>query len=197
MADFAKYRKQLEPYKDVLVFMLCLLGAHFFWKLTVTADEHGGGPVLWFGMNISLPFDYMARHVAKAVYWLVGLTRDTLQYYPPDVLRFDSGSSERIVWGCTALKQSFIWLVIMLFARGQWQRKLWFIPLGWVCIYLFNILRIYIITLVIEQHPEMFGILHNHILKYLFYGMMFLLWVWWTERIAKPKAGKASDPANA
>ena len=185
MSAISKYKQIIEPYKDVLLFMICLLGAHFFWKFTVVADEQGGGPVVWLGLNISLPFDYMSRHVAKVVYRLVSLTRDTLQYYPPDVLRFNSGSSEKIVWGCTALKQSFIWLIIMLFARGRWLNKLWFIPLGWVFIYLFNILRIYIITLVIEFHPEMFTLLHTYILKYLFYGMIFLLWVWWTERLSK------------
>ncbi len=167
--------------------MVCLLCAHFFWKLTVIADEHGG-PVFWFGLNISLPFDYLSRHVAKVVYFMVSLTRDTIQYFPPDVLRFDSGSSVKIVWSCTALKQSFIWLVIMLFARGRQWRKLWFIPLGWVCIYVFNILRIYWITLVIEHHPEMFELLHTYVFKYLFYGMLFLLWVLWVEKIGKPAA---------
>ena len=161
--------------------MVCLLAAHFFWKLTVRADETGG-PVFWFGMNISLPFDYLARHVAKTVYMLVSLSRDTVQYYPPDMLRFDTGSSMRIVWSCTALKQAFIWLVIMLFARGSWLRKLWFVPLGWVCIYLFNIFRIYIIALIIEHHPELFELMHAWVFKYLFYGMMFLLWVWWVEK---------------
>ena len=170
--------------------MVCLLSAHFFWKWTVVADENGGGPVFWLGMNISLPFDYMSRHVAKVVYRLVCLTRDTILYFPPDILRFDSGSSVKIVWGCTAIKQAFIWLVIMLFARGRQWHKLWFIPIGWVCIYAFNILRIYWITLVIEHHPEMFELLHSYIFKYLFYGMMFLLWVLWAERVGKSKADK-------
>lgn len=182
MSKLQAYKHRMAPYTDVILFAVCLLAAHFFWKLTVIADEHGG-PVVWFGMNISMPFDYLSRHVAKVVWHIVSLTRDTLQYFPPDILRFDSGSSVKIVWSCTALKQAFIWLVIMLFARGKWYNKLWFVPLGWIYIYIFNILRIYLIALVIEHHPDMFNVLHTYVFKYLFYGMLFLLWVWWVEKL--------------
>lgn len=181
-----KIKVLFVPYIDVLLFMVCLLVAHFFWKWTIVADEHGG-PVYWFGWNISYPFDYMCRHVAKVVYKLVGLTRDTLCFVAPDTLRYINGNSVKIVWSCTALKQSFIWLIIMLFARGHQWYKLWFIPLGWLCIYGFNIMRIYVIVLVIEHYPQMFDLLHAYVFKYLFYGMMFMLWVWWTERIV-PKS---------
>ena len=194
MSKLQTYKERLAPYTDIILFAVCLLAAHFFWKFTVIADEHGG-QVLWFGLNISLPFDYMSRHVAKVVWRLVSLTRDTLQYFPPDILRFDSGSSVKIVWSCTALKQAFIWLVIMLFARGSWFNKLWFVPLGWVCIYLFNIFRIYIIALVIEHHPEMFNLLHTYVFKYLFYGMLFLLWVLWVE-VLKDYKVKKEKPTN-
>ena len=99
-------------------------------------------------------------------------------------MRFDSGSSVRIVWSCTALKQSFIWLIIMLVARGKWLRKLWFLPLGFVAIYLFNILRIALIAMIIEHHPELFELMHSYIFKYLFYLMLFGKWVWWTNSLS-------------
>lgn len=184
MVNISKYKSLLAPYVDVLLFMVCLLVAHFFWKFTIVADEHGG-PVYWLGMNISYPFDYMSRHVAHAVYKLVGFTRDTLHFYPINTLRYTNGNAVSIVWSCTALKQAFIWLIIILFARGRQWHKLWFIPLGWACCYAFNIFRIYIIVLFIEQHPDWFEVLHGYIFKYLFYGMMFALWVWWTEKFKR------------
>lgn len=176
--------KRLAPYQDVILFMVCLLVAHFFWKLTVEADEHGG-PVYWFGWNISAPFDLLAEHITAVVYWLLSHLRNTVSLLSPTVFRFDSGLSIGIVWSCTALKQSFIWLVIMLFARGSGRRKLWFIPLGWLCIYLFNIFRITAVALLVEYHHDWFPFLHNYLFKYLFYGMLFLLWVWWVEKIGK------------
>lgn len=172
----------LKPYTDIILFVIALLAANFFWKFTMHGDE-GGIQVIWLGMDITQPFDIMAAHVADAVYWLVDIVRDTIHRYPNNILRFDSGSSVRIVWSCTALKQSFIWLIIMLAARGKWLKKLWFIPLGWVAIYAFNILRIALITLIIEHHPELFEMMHTYIFKYLFYLMMFGLWLWWTHKI--------------
>lgn len=186
-----KYRlpAAVEPYTDVLLFVVCLLAAHFFWKLTIDADEQGG-PVFWFGLNISPPFDLLSEHIARTTYRLLSLTRDTVHYLPPDLIRFDNGHSVRIVWSCTALKQSFIWLVIMLFARGSWKRKLWFIPLGWLAIYVFNILRITLIAMIVEPRPDLFDLMHAYVFKYLFYGMLFLLWVWWVERLADRKGQK-------
>ena len=76
----------------------------------------------------------------------------------------------------------------MLATAGDWKSKTWFIPFGWLCIFAFNILRIVAITMFIEYHPDWFNVLHKYIFKYLFYGMMFMLWVWYVERIRKPVA---------
>ena len=179
-----KYIEPLRPYYDIILFVVALLTANYFWKFTVLGDE-GGTMVTWFGLNITRPFDFMAHHIASFVYWLLQLTNEHVHFTQPNLIHFDTGTGTRIVWSCTALKQSFIWIVIMFFARGSWKRKLWFIPLGLVCTYVFNILRITLIAMAIEHHPEWFDFLHEHLLKYLFYGMLFLLWLWWTNRISE------------
>lgn len=182
------YCNALQPYYDIILFVVALLAANFFWKFTVMGDE-GGSQVTWFGLDITDPFDALAAHIADAVFWLVHLTRDTIHQLPDNILWFTSGSSVKIVWSCTALKQAFIWLIIMLVARGthgKWLHKLWFIPMGWLCIYIFNILRISWITMIIEHHPELFELMHTYLFKYLFYLMLFGLWVWWTQAHFQP-----------
>lgn len=172
----------LKPYRDIILFVVCLMAANYFWKYTVTGDEDATD-VFWFGLNITMPFATLSEHIAGVVAWLVSLFRDTCTYIPPYSLRFDSGMAIRVVWSCTALKQSFIWLIIMLFARGAWKHKAWFIPFGWLCIYVFNILRIAAIALLTEFHPDRFELYHSYVFKYLFYFMLFMLWVWWVEKI--------------
>ncbi|MBQ6724134.1 MAG: archaeosortase/exosortase family protein [Paludibacteraceae bacterium] len=174
--------ESLKPYRDVIVFMITLLVANYFWKFTMMGDEDGE-VVKWFGLNVTAPFDILSRHIAAAVYWLVDLFRDTVTMTDAYSIRFDSGSGTRIIWGCSGLKQSFIWLCLILTVRGGWKQKLWFIPIGWICCYAFNILRIFLITLLIEQHPDWFHMLHDYIFKYLFYGMLFSLWVIFVEKI--------------
>jgi exosortase/archaeosortase family protein len=178
-----KYIELLKPYYDIMLFVVALLAANYFWKFTVLGDE-GGDQVTWFGIDISRPFDFMAQHIAHVVYWLIQLTNDAVLFFEPNTIHFATGSGTKIVWGCTGIKQSFIWIIIMLVARGSWKRKLWFIPLGLLCAYLFNILRITLIAMALEHHPESFELLHNYLFKYLFYGMLFCLWIWWTHRIA-------------
>ena len=187
MADFhsqiSNLKAQIRPYQDVIIFMVTLLIANYAWKWTMVGDECGDA-VTWLGLDVTRPFEIMAAHVASAVYWLLTLCRDTVHFYQStNTIYFDSGSSTTIVWGCTGLKQAFIWLCLMLTVRGGWIHKTWYVPLGWACCYAFNILRIFLISLFIEVHPEWFPVLHDHIFKYLFYGMMFLMWVIFVEKI--------------
>ena len=183
MKNIKKHIEPLKPYTDIILFVVALLAANYFWKFTVLGDE-GGDIVTWFGMDISRPFDFMAQHIAHTVYWLIQLTNDHVYFFEPNHIHFATGTGTRIVWSCTALKQAFIWLIIMLVARGKWLRKLWFIPLGFVAIYLFNILRIALIAMIIEYHPDLFEMMHSYVFKYLFYLMLFGMWVWWTNRLA-------------
>ena len=179
---FERLRRSLTPYKDVIIFMVTLLVANYFWKFTMIGDENGE-TVTWFGMDVTAPFEYMACHIASAVYWLVSLFRDTAYMVGEHTVRFESGSGTTIIWGCSGLKQSFIWMCLILTVRGGWKHKLWFIPLGWLVCYAFNILRIFLITLMIEHHPDWFHVLHDYLFKYLFYGILFCLWVIFVEKI--------------
>lgn len=189
-SQISNLQLRLKPYSDVIIFMVTLLVANYAWKWTMVGDENGDS-VTWFGMDITAPFEFMACHIASMVYWLVSLFRDTAYMTDAHTIRFASGTGTTIIWGCTALKQSFIWLCLILTVKSStvtsgkalWLKKLWFIPFGWVCCYLFNILRIFLIALFIEHHPEWFHLLHDYIFKYLFYAMLFGLWVWFVESI--------------
>lgn len=178
-----KRKFDISPYIDIILFVAALLAANYFWKFTVLGDE-GGEQVTWFGLDITAPFTWLATHIARVVYGLVHLTHDGVTLVG-NTICYPNGTGTTIVWSCTGLKQSFIWLIIMLAARGPWKKKAWFIPLGLVCVYAFNILRIALITIAVEHHPEWFELLHAYVFKYLFYGMQFLLWLWWTYGIAE------------
>lgn len=178
--------RTLRPYRDIIAFAVCLLAANYVWKFTVDGDE-GTNLVSWFGLNITAPFRVLSEHIARVCYRLTLLFMPDATFVSPYTITFPSGFAYSVVWSCTGLKQSFIWLIIMLFARGSWQRKLWFIPLGWACAYVFNIVRITLIGLLCAPHPEHFPFYHTILFKYLFYAVLFALWVWWIERIGKVK----------
>jgi exosortase/archaeosortase family protein len=198
-----KHKEALRPYKDVIIFMLTLFAVNYFWKFTVKGDEYGN-MVTWFGLDVTAPFEFMACHVASAVYWLVSLFRDNVELIDQHIIRYDNGVGTTIVWGCSGLKQMFIWTFLILTVRDVRKadkakspitnhqsslllRKLCYIPFGWICCHAFNILRIFLITLMIENHPTWFHPLHDYVFKYAFYGMLFLLWVVFIEKIRPSK----------
>ena len=125
----------LQPYEGIIRFVVAMLAANYFWKFTVLGDEHGYGAVTWFGMDLTWYFNQMADHIAGVVYTMLSWFDSTVTLTNGNHLRFVSaGIGTSIVWGCTGIKQSFIWLIIMLAARGRWLDKLWYTGRMAVCI---------------------------------------------------------------
>lgn len=184
MINWQKIKAQIAPYADVMRFMAVLLIGNALWKMIFKGDEMGNY-ITCCGHDITHFFTMASTHVAKVCFLLVHALDDaaTLQY--GHVISFPNATSVSIVWGCSAVKQGVLFTLIMLFAKGNYLHKLWFIPLGWIAVYVFNILRITIIALLIQHHPTWFEFLHSYFFKYLFYAMIFALWVIWTERLAK------------
>ena len=166
-----------------------MLAANWLWKLIVLGDEDGYGAVTCLGVDLTWQFDRMADHIAGVLHTLLQALGEQVTLTNGNRLRFvETGVGVSIVWGCTGIKQSFIWLAIMLAARGRWIDKLWYIPVGWLFAYAFNIFRILMVALLTKNHPDWFEVLHTYLFKYLFYGCFFLLWLYYDERIASKHA---------
>lgn len=181
-----KFPEKLLPFKGVIYFIVILVIAHFFWKFTVLGDE-SDTIVSFFGLDISAPFTFMANHVAKVVKYILTAVGYDIVREPGNILRHENGNAVRIVWACTGIKQAYIFFCIIAFYYGSFKTKLWYIPLGIVVTYIFNIFRIAFITGLVSKHNNLFDIFHEHIFKYLFYGLIFGMWVLWEEKLSKNK----------
>ena len=186
-----KIPESIEPYSGIIYFVVLLMLSHFFWKFTVLGDETET-IVTFFGMNISASFNLMADHVAKVTTRMLEIMGYSISLSADNVVRHDNNVAVHVVWACTGLKQAYIFVCIIAFYRGTLKNKLWFIPLGLLVVYLFNIFRIVSITALIKEHPEWFYILHEHVFKYLFYVIIFGMWILWEEVVSK----KTVQPQN-
>lgn len=186
--------KRKESALGVLYFLIILLASHFFWKFFVLGDE-SGVQVTFFGLDISQPFIFMSQHIAEVSNKILNFIGYETSLFPNNIVRHnESQHAVCIIWGCTGIKQAYIFFCIIAFYKGPWKHKLWYIPMGLICVYLFNIFRIVFITAVIDKHPEQFELWHEHILKYAFYMMIFVLWVIWEEKFNLGK--KRVEPTN-
>ena len=190
--NFKDIKTTLLPYAGIIRFMIILVVSHFVWKFTVLGEE-SGGQVTFFGCDISAPFVWMSEHIASVVYLFLQWFGYDVERIGDTIVRFANGNGARIVWSCTGIKQSYIFFCIILFSRGPWKHKLWFIPLGILVCYVVNIISITGLNMVIYNHREWFDFLHEHLFKYLFYAILFLLWMWWEEKFAPLSRKKATE----
>ena len=180
-----RFPEKLAPFKGVILFGIILMGTNFFWKYNVLGDESKSidSMVTFWGLNISAPFIWMAHHVAHVSLSILRFFGSGVELETAgNILRHPNGHAVQIIWACTGIKQAYICFCILAFSRGPWLKKLWFIPLSVLVVYAFNIFRITFIVACIENHPAWFEFLHLYAFKYVFYGIIFLLWVLWEER---------------
>jgi len=182
-----KLPEKLEPFRGVILFAVVLMLSNFFWKYDVLGDESKSCDTMvsFWGLNISAPFVWMAHHVSGFSYDILHSLNSSVSIdRVNNVFRFPNNNCVQIIWACTGIKQAYICFCILAFARGPWKKKLWYIPLAILAVYVFNIFRITFIVTTMENHPDWFEFLHLYAFKYGFYGLIFLMWVLWEEKIA-------------
>lgn len=181
-----------EAYKGVVLFLVCLLGSNLLWELTIEGDETGSGIVLFCGSDISWVF-YDAKlwfaektHVGLNVF---GVYTQLLM----DDISYANGHGCKIIAGCTAIKQLYMMTVILLFSRGRFIPKSLYLLISMIVMIGYNVFRLMVLTYVVRDHWEWFEFMHIHVLKYVFYGLMFLLWVFWDEWMRKIMEKRKAD----
>ena len=185
MGGFRKILNRIpETYQGIVLFLICLLGSHFLWELTVRGDEEASGIVTFCGIDINWIFDYAALWFAeKAHFGLALLGIDT--QLTMTLVGFPNGHGCSIIAGCTAIKQFLMMTLILLCSRGRFVHKLWYCALSLLVVVGYNIIRLMVLTYVTRDHVEMFEFMHVHVMKYIFYALIFLLWLLWDEWLRK------------
>ena len=79
----------------------------------------------------------------------------------------------------------FVLFAAFIFAfPGSVRRKMWFIPLGILCIHLANLVRVVSLVMLNFYRPEWLAFNHDYTWTVLIYGFIFWLWYVWTERLS-------------
>ncbi len=179
-------KNNFAPYLGVLFFITILVFAHTFWKLVVNADLHGH-QISILGQNLTNQFYALSTLTAEWVYQLVKLLPNSEDFYRHGTFLYFEGGSNciSVIWGCTAVKQLYIFVILIALYRGPVKSKLWYIPTGALVLGIYNVIRIAMICVLTKNNPERFESLHDGWFRYIFYGLIFILWVIWEEKFVK------------
>ena len=85
--------------------------------------------------------------------------------------------------GAAGLKQMCQFIILILLFPGFWKNKIWFIPLGIIIIHFTNVFRMLCFVVLAIHWPQQIQYAHDNYLRLLFYIVIFILWLFWVEKI--------------
>ncbi len=152
--------------------------------------------LFWWIWEKPLHFYPISRWINGFSGWMVqGLYQDSewiltrifrlKAWYDGHKICLGSPGSLSISYPCSGIKQFTQFTLLMIFYRGSWMGKTWFIPAGLIAVHLTNLLRIVGLSLVIVYLPPCWHFFHSYVSKGLFYLVFFMLWVIWEEYFNK------------
>ena len=94
----------------------------------------------------------------------------------------------RIVEGCNSVSVIILFMSFIIAFAGKPKITILYILVGSVLIYIANLIRVAILAAGLYHYPWRKDILHTVIFPAIIYGMVFLLWMLWVNRISNLKS---------
>ncbi len=176
-------------YKSVVAFILTFLIVYFV--LTFAYKFY----LDWSDGSKYYP-DYFTNLVAKQSHALLeafGYEAD-IQPHPKEAsmkLIIKDKFVARVVEGCNSISVIILFLSFIVAFAGRFKMTVIYILAGSAIIYVVNLFRIVILSVGLYNYPWRREELHTVIFPMIIYGMVFLLWMIWVNRISKIKAKHA------
>jgi len=176
-----KYK--LSTFREVFIFVVITLSVHFIYNLW--AKHYYYSSISIMGLHVYIPdfFQVFSTNLLHVSSWIVSHIPGLPITVVDHTIYVANKGYISINQSCSGLKQYIQFALLMILYPGPWKKKLWFIPLGLFVIYMTNVLRIVGLVVVLNINPGSFHFAHDNIFRPLFYVVIFLMWVYWVEKI--------------
>jgi len=165
--------------KGIILFLLISMSVIGVWKL-LNIDAHLFPYITGFTDLLGRIEITLAYWIMKPVFWgCISLDGDTIYH--------TNQSAITMMVGCNGLKQMIQWNLIMILYPGFWNKKLWYLPLSTLILFVASILHFIFLAVVVFLQPDWFDYAHSHVSRWFFFAIFFFLWVYWEEKIAVKK----------
>ena len=88
---------------------------------------------------------------------------------------------------CNGLEILAIFSIFMIAVPGPWKQKLWYWPMGMLCIHLINSIRIAVLAWLQSFGNEFVNFNHDYTFKIVVYSSIFVLWIIWIRKFVPTK----------
>ncbi|MGL5894373.1 MAG: exosortase/archaeosortase family protein [Bacteroidales bacterium] len=166
--------RELDPFKGLITLALVLLFSHILWHLLFEGDVNSDKLAL-LGYDITDSVKLFSQWQADVLAKILDWANIKVEQYDRVVL-FEHGRALRIIWGCTAIKQSFSLFFVILFCAMRPLTKLTYMPIALVSLILFNFFRLYVISYFYNIDPNTFHFWHEFF-RFAIYGFVGIIWV--------------------
>jgi exosortase/archaeosortase family protein len=169
-------RNRLWPLVDVLLFVVITLGFHKLWWAF--------SPHIYSISAFTAIATWLAATVYTASAWFdAHVFGMDIVLYATNVIHFNANNTAIYVnESCSGFKQMWQVVILFLLFPGPWKYKLWYIPMGMLAMFLFNIIRIVGLSFTMIHWPQQWDFIHMWIFRPFYYLIIFILWVVWVEK---------------
>ena len=90
----------------------------------------------------------------------------------------------RLIEGCNGVSVIILFIAFIIAFKGSLKATIVYTIIGSTIIYWLNIFRILVLTVAMVNYPKQQEFLHQIIFPLFIYGVVFLLWVFWVNKLA-------------
>lgn len=173
-------KKYFILYRPFLIFL-----AKFFFTYLVLSLVYQGYLSLYDGNSV----DRITQFVARNTEQLLALFRVDFQAQevlntPYIILNYNQKAIARIIEGCNAISVIILYISFVVSFSGKLKPTLFFIFGGSFLVYIFNVVRIALLSVALYWFPQHEAFLHEIVFPLFIYGVVFVLWVVWVNKFS-------------
>ncbi len=133
--------------------------------------------------------DYLTYIVAKqssAVIEFIGYESTIAPHEDNPSLKLfvNSVFTVEIIEGCNAISVIILFMSFVISFSERFNKTFLFLLMGALLLYVVNLIRIVVLTIVYYEYPDYQETLHNIVFPAIIYGMVLLLWMKWVKSIS-------------
>ena len=133
----------------------------------------------------------VAYHTQKLAN-LFGYQATVYQHESELSMKFYLGNhySFRLVEGCNSVSIIILFIAFIVAFSGSFSATILFGIFGILVIYLMNLIRLVVISVLVKEYPQYDYFLHDLLFPAIIYGTVMLLWIIWVNRFSYLKRPK-------